>query len=432
MLRERKSQVSDLTFSLYWREWVWKREMATHRKRQAPSRGTCILDRPLFKSISSIPEVSSVDRDGLPVFGVALIWSFFFFFFFFFALFFSQKMPCPSLVWSGFGEICVELVALPHSNGLSLYLPVGWAPSSVASDPSSISLVPVALVCGSGLANGVVTGKGMALSPRFLSWLAGAEGASWAAAAIARRRVDAQGPVDGFLANFDLARVPVGEVVPGRLFISGSEPAESACLPSHITHVLCVNNVVRPAFPERVHYLVMDVVDAEEASFDLDSAELFIRSALAAPGNAVLVHCTYGISRSATAVCAFLVKRDAVGAGAALSRLREAHPQAHPNLGFLSQLERWSGEGGEGGGGDGAAVSTGGRWRCRGCRMALVASVQGPRAQGGVVAVGGLPHWAAGVDDGALCCPRCKAKIGKVVKGSAHLTVSKVDWESGV
>lgn len=55
----------------------------------------------------------------------------------------------------------------------------------------------------------------------------------------------------------------------------------------------------------------------------------------------VLVHCYAGISRSATVVIAYLMKRHNIPPRAALNWVRENRPSCDPNNGFRKQLDRW-------------------------------------------------------------------------------------------
>ncbi|CAM1299941.1 Uncharacterised protein g2562 [Pycnogonum litorale] len=54
---------------------------------------------------------------------------------------------------------------------------------------------------------------------------------------------------------------------------------------------------------------------------------------------AVLVHCISGISRSATIMAAYIMKKYGIGVYEALIRLREKHPVSCPNDGFMKQLK---------------------------------------------------------------------------------------------
>lgn len=55
----------------------------------------------------------------------------------------------------------------------------------------------------------------------------------------------------------------------------------------------------------------------------------------------VLVHCYAGISRSATVVIAYLMKRHKIPPRSALNWVRENRPECDPNGGFRKQLDRW-------------------------------------------------------------------------------------------
>jgi hypothetical protein len=54
-----------------------------------------------------------------------------------------------------------------------------------------------------------------------------------------------------------------------------------------------------------------------------------------------LVHCYAGVSRSATAIIAFLIDTLGLDATAAFEVVKRARPQANPNAGFLQQLKRY-------------------------------------------------------------------------------------------
>lgn len=58
----------------------------------------------------------------------------------------------------------------------------------------------------------------------------------------------------------------------------------------------------------------------------------------------VLVHCWAGVSRSVSAVVYYLMRTQGLSYAAALERVRQARPQAHPNPGFEVALRRRHGE----------------------------------------------------------------------------------------
>ncbi|ROV97974.1 hypothetical protein VMCG_07061 [Cytospora schulzeri] len=58
-------------------------------------------------------------------------------------------------------------------------------------------------------------------------------------------------------------------------------------------------------------------------------------------GGRVLVHCTQGVSRSATIVAAYLMWRKRETAAKVLAFMKSKRPRVHPNYGFLDQLVVW-------------------------------------------------------------------------------------------
>lgn len=55
----------------------------------------------------------------------------------------------------------------------------------------------------------------------------------------------------------------------------------------------------------------------------------------------VLVHCQAGVSRSATIVIAYIMKKNKIKSKAALEFVQEKRPIVGPNDGFLEQLKSW-------------------------------------------------------------------------------------------
>ncbi|CAD8049306.1 unnamed protein product [Paramecium sonneborni] len=53
----------------------------------------------------------------------------------------------------------------------------------------------------------------------------------------------------------------------------------------------------------------------------------------------VLVHCFAGVSRSATIICAYLMKIEKKDSETILEKLKTIRPQVHPNQGFCNQLK---------------------------------------------------------------------------------------------
>eukprot|EP00741_Cyanophora_paradoxa_P007223 tig00001094_g6988.t1 len=112
-----------------------------------------------------------------------------------------------------------------------------------------------------------------------------------------------------------------------------------------VTHVLSVCTEGRAlSYGKGMHHKVIPILDlpSEELYSKFPDMCHFIEGGRAAGG--VLVHCQAGISRSATAVLAYLMRHFDEGFDAALSRLRRARPIVNPNFGFVRQLRRWEQE----------------------------------------------------------------------------------------
>ncbi len=58
-------------------------------------------------------------------------------------------------------------------------------------------------------------------------------------------------------------------------------------------------------------------------------------------GRNVLVHCHAGVSRSATIIVAYLIKKEPTNLTKALASLRSKRPRAKPNEAFMQQLRKF-------------------------------------------------------------------------------------------
>ncbi|CAK4033363.1 Tyrosine- phosphatase [Lecanosticta acicola] len=136
-----------------------------------------------------------------------------------------------------------------------------------------------------------------------------------------------------------LDRVPGDdELYIGGLFTLRRKEALQA---AGITHVLSVLRLPldQTLFESFAHKVIeKDDVDDENLLEHFQEACEFIQDGLE-KGGGVLVHCAMGKSRSATCVCAYLVRRYGISPVEALARIRESRPLAEPNDGFMKQLE---------------------------------------------------------------------------------------------
>ena len=106
----------------------------------------------------------------------------------------------------------------------------------------------------------------------------------------------------------------------------------------------------RKAIPEanHLHIPCMDV-PTEDLLLHFGRINNFILNRLVDPSAEkepnVLVHCAMGISRSASAVIAFLMMRNSWDYDTSLKFLRKKRPAVRPNPGFEEQLRIWGGVG---------------------------------------------------------------------------------------
>eukprot|EP01084_Bolivina_argentea_P169834 294350_1 len=100
--------------------------------------------------------------------------------------------------------------------------------------------------------------------------------------------------------------------------------------------------VEQPSLRENI--LFVNIADNVDAMNDLDKhlnrAYAWIDNELSkADGGSVLVHCRQGISRSASIVCYYLMKRYQITAIMALARVKKSRKKADPNKGFFKILQ---------------------------------------------------------------------------------------------
>ncbi|CAM9913584.1 unnamed protein product [Choristocarpus tenellus] len=109
-----------------------------------------------------------------------------------------------------------------------------------------------------------------------------------------------------------------------------------------IRHVVCLGSLPFHEGQADLRYLVVEVLDlpSENLIAHLDSCVSFIQSGLER-GEAVLVHCVYGQSRSAAVLAAFLMT-SGIGLGESLAIIHAARSIVHINPGFRAQLQLYA------------------------------------------------------------------------------------------
>jgi dual specificity protein phosphatase 1B len=124
---------------------------------------------------------------------------------------------------------------------------------------------------------------------------------------------------------------------------------ETACdkkgLNEHgITHIVCAIYDINPQFPESdFTYHMVPVIDKPSAEISeyFNECFNFIDDSIK-DKKTVLVHCAFGVSRSSTLVCAYLIKKHDLTVSQAIFLVKSKRPQADPNSGFLKQLVEMS------------------------------------------------------------------------------------------
>lgn len=106
-----------------------------------------------------------------------------------------------------------------------------------------------------------------------------------------------------------------------------------------ITHILSIIVGMVPLYPEDFTYknIYLQDITCEDIYPHLDECADYIKSVIDEDGK-ILVHCSQGVSRSATAVIAYLIKYDKMNFQDAYKFLKDKRYLIEPNNGFRKQL----------------------------------------------------------------------------------------------
>lgn len=112
-----------------------------------------------------------------------------------------------------------------------------------------------------------------------------------------------------------------------------------------ITHILIVGQGIKKYFPDKFHYMTINVVDTENENIKkyFNETGEFINNAIVNNGK-VFVHCHAGISRSGTICIAYIMKYKKIKFEDALNLVREKRKKISPNKGFINQLKEYEKE----------------------------------------------------------------------------------------
>jgi len=157
----------------------------------------------------------------------------------------------------------------------------------------------------------------------------------------------------------ELTLLRIDKIVDG-LYLSGHKPSQNrAMLQQHgITHVVNAANATEPGsgnegfhvhvpcpWPDTFRYLTVYVDDAtyEQIKDNFTRVLRFIDDAIQQSGR-VLVHCQYGISRSASLVIAYLMWSQKISFLDAFRSVKSVRDIVQPNPGFVQQLYEFGAE----------------------------------------------------------------------------------------
>lgn len=139
--------------------------------------------------------------------------------------------------------------------------------------------------------------------------------------------------------------IPPNEIVPG-LYLGNVDNAYNDChlKALGVTHIL--NTAAQAECPHegKFTYLKLSLLDTDEEDLfpHFEEAIKFIDQAR--EQGKVLVHCMSGMSRSASLVIAWLIRKNGLGFTKALDLVQEKRSIVQPNEGFCAQLELFAGK----------------------------------------------------------------------------------------
>jgi hypothetical protein len=107
----------------------------------------------------------------------------------------------------------------------------------------------------------------------------------------------------------------------------------------NIKYIIGVSEDPPPEYGKDMEYLHINIGDTptDDISPYFGPSYDFIEQARL-EGKGVLVHCTMGMSRSATLVLAYLIRHNDMSLADAISYMKARRPVASPNPGFMTQL----------------------------------------------------------------------------------------------
>ncbi len=141
-------------------------------------------------------------------------------------------------------------------------------------------------------------------------------------------------------------RFEISEIIPG-LYLSGEEIASNKELlkQKQITTIINMTTHVLSTYGDEFKYFCFPLVDQGDCDIKQYFVDTFkiIDEALSNNQN-ILVHCQAGISRSATIVIAYIIRKQKKTMDESLKFVQSKRSCVSPNLGFCGQLIRYEKE----------------------------------------------------------------------------------------
>lgn len=131
-------------------------------------------------------------------------------------------------------------------------------------------------------------------------------------------------------------------IVPDWLFLGSQDCVDNEVFDVHrITHCLSIG-IEAPTQINGVEHKFVSCLDLPETDLltVLDESGAFLDAVSLRQGSAVLVHCNAGVSRSASVVVGYLMRRKGMSFEDALQMVKEKRTCCRPNDGFMRQLRR--------------------------------------------------------------------------------------------
>lgn len=139
-------------------------------------------------------------------------------------------------------------------------------------------------------------------------------------------------------------RGQMSEIITRFLYLGNQEDSENYELlkKKGITHIINATSHIKNSFPSKFTYLRIPILDSNGQNITsyFDATYKFIEDARK-KGGRVLVHCYAGISRSATIVTAYIMRKHYSTSSSVLKILKMKRPIVNPNKDFREHLLKY-------------------------------------------------------------------------------------------